>query len=185
MFLHFCADFSKKPKSIRTIFIYASESSDYTPSENDMVYRGLSTIHEILAIKYVLSWFSKILTKFFDFKHLSKTVSHSIINKNIFWKYVTRPFRCIYVNCFNRLRFLAEVNTQLQQMNFNDNLRIITQEKNMGTIFSTLTVCNIHFLIWKYWKFIFIWPHLWLILVCKISQCLAKSYRYWRLIILF
>ena len=32
------------------------------------------------------------------------------------------------VNCFNRLRFLAEVNTKLQKMHFLDNLRIITQE---------------------------------------------------------
>ena len=36
------------------------------------------------------------------------------INNTIFWKHVTRPFRCIYVNCFNRLRFLAEVSTKLK-----------------------------------------------------------------------
>ena len=27
-----------------------------------------------------------------------------------------RSFRCIYVNCFNRLRFLADVSTKLQNM---------------------------------------------------------------------
>ena len=41
-FLLFGADLSKKPKSIKAISIYASESSHYTLSENGMVYRGLS-----------------------------------------------------------------------------------------------------------------------------------------------
>ena len=42
IFLQFCADLSKKPKSVKAIYIYASESSDYTLSENEMVYRCLS-----------------------------------------------------------------------------------------------------------------------------------------------
>ena len=41
-FLQFCADLSKKSKSVEAIYIYASESSHYTPSENAMIYRGLS-----------------------------------------------------------------------------------------------------------------------------------------------
>ena len=41
-FLQFRADLIKKPKSIKTILIYASESSYQTLSENDMVYWGLS-----------------------------------------------------------------------------------------------------------------------------------------------
>ena len=41
-FLRFCADLSKKSKSVKAIYIYASESSHYTLSENAMVYRGLS-----------------------------------------------------------------------------------------------------------------------------------------------
>ena len=41
-FLQFCADLSKKFKSVKAIFINASESSHNTLSENDMVYRGLS-----------------------------------------------------------------------------------------------------------------------------------------------
>ena len=40
-------------------------------------------------------------------------------------------FRCICVNCFSRLRFLAEVSTKLQKMHFLDNLRTITQEGNI------------------------------------------------------
>ena len=62
-----------------------------------------------------------------------KTVSHSIINNTIFWKCVTRPFRCIDENCFNRLRFLAKVSTKSQKMHFFRQFRTIIQEKNMKT----------------------------------------------------
>ena len=41
-FLQFCADLSKKSKSVKAIYIYASERSHYTLSENAMVYRVLS-----------------------------------------------------------------------------------------------------------------------------------------------
>ena len=41
-FLQFYADLSKKPKFVKAIYIYVSESSQYTLSENDVVYRGLS-----------------------------------------------------------------------------------------------------------------------------------------------
>ena len=41
-FLQFRADLSQKPKSVKAIYIYGSESSYYSFSENDMVYRGLS-----------------------------------------------------------------------------------------------------------------------------------------------
>ena len=67
---------------------------------------------------------------------------------------------------------------------FLENLRTITQEGSMKTrqmthfflsTFSALTVCNIHFYIWKWSKFIFLWSHLWPILVCKIHQFWAKA----------
>ena len=41
-FLQFCADLSKKSKSVEAICIYASESSHYPLSENAMVCRGLN-----------------------------------------------------------------------------------------------------------------------------------------------
>ena len=40
--LKFCADFSKKSRSVKPIYIYASESSHYILSENGMVYRSRS-----------------------------------------------------------------------------------------------------------------------------------------------
>ena len=78
-----------------------------------------ATAHEILAIKISKKMltqqkFNKIfrLKKISENSEISETVSHSIMNNTIFWKYVTRPFRWIYVNCFSRLRFLAEVSTK-------------------------------------------------------------------------
>ena len=54
-FLQFCTDLSKKPKSVKIIYIYASESSHDIYSESDMIYRGfigvLATVLEILAVK--------------------------------------------------------------------------------------------------------------------------------------
>ena len=41
-FLQFCADLSEKSKSVEAIYIYASESSHYTLSENAMFSSGLS-----------------------------------------------------------------------------------------------------------------------------------------------
>ena len=41
-FLQFCADISKKPKSVKATDIYAPGICYDTFSENDMVYRGLS-----------------------------------------------------------------------------------------------------------------------------------------------
>ena len=36
-FLQFCADFSKKPKSVKEIYIFHPKRSHYILSENDMV----------------------------------------------------------------------------------------------------------------------------------------------------
>ena len=42
MVLKLCADHSEKVKSVKVIYIYASENSYYSLSENYMAYRGLS-----------------------------------------------------------------------------------------------------------------------------------------------
>ena len=42
-YLQFCAHLNQKPKSVKTIYIYASKSSYYSLTDYDhMVYRGLS-----------------------------------------------------------------------------------------------------------------------------------------------
>ena len=40
--------------------------------------------------------------------NISGTVAQISINRIIFWKSVMRTFRCIYVNCFNKLSFLLK-----------------------------------------------------------------------------
>ena len=42
-FMQFCAGLSKKPKSVKAIYMFVSSKiCHYTLSENSMVYRGLS-----------------------------------------------------------------------------------------------------------------------------------------------
>ena len=58
-FLQFCADLSKKSKSVEAIYIYASESSYYSLSENALIYSGLS--HRLWDIAIKIS--KKMLTE--------------------------------------------------------------------------------------------------------------------------
>ena len=58
-FLEFCADLSKKSKSVKAIHIYVSNSSHYTISDNDRFIEVWTTVYEILAIKIS----KKILTQ--------------------------------------------------------------------------------------------------------------------------
>ena len=41
-FLQFCADLSKKSKSIKASYIYATERSRYAVSENSIVYYAMT-----------------------------------------------------------------------------------------------------------------------------------------------
>ena len=108
-FLQFGADLSKKSKSIKAIYIYASERSRYALSENGIVYYAMTYCFGDISI-----WNWRILLNFcwvsifFDIliANISWTVAQTTTNHNIFWKSVMRTFRCIYVNCFNRLNFL-------------------------------------------------------------------------------
>ena len=97
---------------------------------------------------------------FFDIliAYISGMVAPTPINHTIFWKSVMRTFRCVHVNYFNRLRFLAEVIINFKKYTFLGNLRTITLGENVETrqmapffssTFSALTVCNIHFCIWN------------------------------------
>ena len=129
-FLQFCADLSKKSKSIKAIYIYASERSRYALSENGIVYYAMTYCFGDISV-----WSRRILLNFcwvsifFDvlIVNISWTVAQTPINHSIFWKSVMRTFRCIYVNCFNRLV------PNCKKCTFLDNLQTITQEENMET----------------------------------------------------
>ena len=144
-FLQFCADLSKKSKCIKAIYIYASQRSHYTLSENGIAYYALT-----YCFGYIRVWSRRILLKFllshlFDIltTNISWTMVQTPINHIMFWKSVMKTFRCIYVYSLDRLIFLAEVSTKLQKILF------------FWTIYGqqlrkeTLTVCNFHFCIWK------------------------------------
>ena len=105
-FLQFCADLNKKSMSIKAIYIYASGRFRYALLENGIVYYAMT-----YCFGDIIIWVSI----FFDILsgNISWTVARTPINHTIFWKSVMRSFRCIYVNCFHRLWFLAEVSTKL------------------------------------------------------------------------
>ena len=49
-FLQYCADLSKKSKSIESIYIYASERSHYALSENVIVYYALTYCFGVISV---------------------------------------------------------------------------------------------------------------------------------------
>ena len=120
-FLQFCTDFSKKSKSVKGIYIYASKRSRHTLAENGIVYYVMTYCFGDISV-----WSLRILLNFcwvsifFDtlIANISWTVAQTSVNDTIFSKSVMRTLRCIYVNCFNRLRFLAEVSIKLWKMHF-------------------------------------------------------------------
>ena len=111
--LEFCADHSKKSKSIKAIYIYASERSRYALSENGIVYYAMTYCFgdNNTWSRRILLNFCWVSIFFYILIVISWTVAWTPINHTIFWKSGKRTFRCIYENCFNR--FLAEVSTKL------------------------------------------------------------------------
>ena len=101
-FLQFCADLSTESRSIKAIFIYVFGRYRYALSENGSVYYEITYCFGDISI-----WNWKNLLKFCWF-----SIFFDILIAYI-WKSVMRTFKYIYVNCFNRLRFLGEVSTKL------------------------------------------------------------------------
>ena len=134
-FLQFCADLSKKSKSIKAIYIYASERSRYALSENGIVYCAMTCYFGEISV-----WSQRILLNFcwvsiffyILIVHISWTMAQTPMNQSIFWKSVKTTFKCIYVNCFNRLTFLAEVSTKLWKMPFFEQFKDHNSRKKHG-----------------------------------------------------
>ena len=114
--LQFCPDFSKKPKSVKATYIYASERPRYALSENGIVYCAMTW--DISVWSWIILWNFCWVSIFFNIliTNISWTVAQTPINHSIFWKSVIRNF--IYLHCFNRLRFLAEISTKLLKLHF-------------------------------------------------------------------
>ena len=117
--LQFCADLSKPSKSIKEIYIYASERSRYLLSENGIVYNTMTCFRNTRVWRWRIFFKFQLSQDLFWYANVSWTVGQTHINHVIFWKSVMRTFRCIYVNCIDRWRFFAEVRTKLlKKMHF-------------------------------------------------------------------
>ena len=103
-------------KSIKAIYICTSERFRYALSENGTVYCAMTYFFRNIRV-----WSRTIFLNFcwvnIFFDILIPNISWRVtpINHILFWKSVIRTFRCIFVNCFDWLRFLAEVSTKLQK----------------------------------------------------------------------
>ena len=78
------------------------------------------TMSEILGFE-VLNSVKFLLTQYlfwYFIANVSWLLAQTPINYIIFWKSIMGTFSCIYVNGFNRLRFLAEVSTKFKKMHF-------------------------------------------------------------------
>ena len=161
-FLRFCAEFSKKSKFIKAIYIFAFERSCYPSSRNCIVYCALTYCFK--GIRVLVDKFCETSSEsaffFVDISIVNNSwkVAYTPINHIKFWMNVMRTFRSIYVNYFHRLSFFTETSTKLQKCTFLYNLGTITQEANtenrqvtpfFSSTFSTLFACNIHFSVWK------------------------------------
>ena len=119
--LNFALTSARRSKCDTAIYIYASERSRYALSENVIVYYTMVWCFEDISV-----WNRRVLLNFccvsivFDIliANISCMVAQTPLNHTIFWKTVIRTFRSIYVNCFNKLRFLSEISRKLQTMHF-------------------------------------------------------------------
>ena len=112
---------AKKSYSTKAIYIHASERSRYKLSENGIVSYATTyaiTVSEILRFEVEEFCWISAETVAFDIlmANIPWTLTQNPINHIIFWKIIMRTCRCICVNCVNRLSFLAEVSTRLQEM---------------------------------------------------------------------
>ena len=112
-----------------------------------MPQKGLVTHFQKLML-FIMLWLTASMVWVFEFKeflrnicwfniffdiliaNISWTVAQTSINRSIFSKNVMRTFRCIYVNCFNRLRSAQNCK---KIYTFLDNLQTMTQTGNMET----------------------------------------------------
>ena len=163
--VHFC-NFVLTParnltESIKAIYIYASERSRCVLLENCIVYYAMTQ-----CFGDIWFWSQRVLLNFcwvnifFDILNgnIWWTMAQTTVNHVIFWKSEMRTFRCIYVNCLGFLLRSAQ-NWSAQPHFFH----------------YFLSVCSIHFYIWKQSKTFFVWFILLLILVCKAPQFWAKA----------
>ena len=170
-----CACLSQKSKSAKAIYINASEGIVMHSQKMVQFIILWLTVFESDSLKVEsdrlkVTGFVKSLLSQYLFESLtiniSRMVAQTHINKVIFCNSVMRTFRRIYVNCFNKLSFFANINRKMQEIHFFGQFKDHkSQEGNQAndtissSTFSDVPVCFI---------FIFMSSHLGYILVDKI-----------------
>ena len=82
-FLQFCADFSKKSKSVKVIYIYTSENSCYAISESSIVYYAMTYCFEDIRV-----WSRRMLLNF-----CWVSIFFDILIANISWTVAQTPIK--------------------------------------------------------------------------------------------
>ena len=153
--MEFCVDFSKKSKSIREIYIYASERSCYALLENDIVYFATTAL-EILEFKIKkCCYISLDSALFFIFNSL---ISHKGCLRHLEPYHLLREcnenFQYMYLTDLDfLLRSGHNSKKNVLFWQFEDHHSWTNSEtRQMTSFFSStfpvLTVYNIHFFVW-------------------------------------
>ena len=97
------SEFSKKSKSIESIYIDASERSRYALSENGTAYYAMTYCFSDIRVWIQEIWLNFCWVSIFFYiliANISGAVAQTPINHIIFWISVMRTFRYIYGNYF-------------------------------------------------------------------------------------
>ena len=132
---NFVLTWANKFKYAKASYIYGSETSRYTLSENVIVCYAMTECFEDISV-----WNRRTLSNFcwvsivFDIliANISWTVAQTPISHIIFWKTVIKSFRFIYEIALTGLGFWLKSAQNCRKWTFMDNLRIITQGESMS-----------------------------------------------------
>ena len=81
------------------------------------------------------------------------------MNHIIFWESLMRTFRCIYVNCFNRLRCLVAISTKLQRKHFFGQFKVHNSGRKKRKLYNWPHFLNLFFPLWLFVTFIFVFEN--------------------------
>ena len=155
-------ELSKKSKSVKATYVYAPKGLVLYFQKMAIVYSAMTyCCGDIRVGSQIVLLNFYWLGILFDIliENISWTAAQTPINHIISWKSVVRTLRCNIKISLTDLGFLPNSAQTCKECTFLHNLRATTQEENtktrqiisfyLSSTFSTLTVCKIHFCIWK------------------------------------
>ena len=93
-------------KSLMENFIFCAVSENY------MVYRSLSHPSRNISDSSDSRIYQNSLV---SHPNISEAVSQSTTSNTVLWKCIAISFKWVYINCFNKIRFLAKISSKLQK----------------------------------------------------------------------